>query len=64
MPLTQGTSGQIMALLVCDSVSLRAFPERGAVLCVNLACRCPAPDCGCHDDPAHRHGWDEGEWSR
>jgi hypothetical protein len=48
----------------CDSVSLRAFPDRGAVLCVNPACRCPAPDCGCHDDPAYRHTWDEGEWSR
>ncbi len=44
----------------CDSVSLRAFPDRGAVLCVNPACRCPEPDCGCHDDPAYRHTWDEG----
>ncbi|MEV1067856.1 hypothetical protein [Streptomyces sp. NPDC050263] len=48
----------------CDSVSLRAFPDRGAVLCVNPACRCPEPDCGCHDDPAYRHTWDEGEWAR
>ncbi|GGQ99589.1 hypothetical protein GCM10010251_13460 [Streptomyces aurantiogriseus] len=48
----------------CDSVSLRAFPDRGAVLCVNPACRCPEPDCGCHDDPAYRHTWDEGEWQR
>ncbi|MFJ3774506.1 hypothetical protein ACIPX0_22680 [Streptomyces sp. NPDC090075] len=47
----------------CDSVSLRAFPDRAAVLCVNPACRCTAPDCGCHDDPAYRHTWDEGEWS-
>ncbi|MGW0577218.1 hypothetical protein ACWD25_14870 [Streptomyces sp. NPDC002920] len=46
----------------CDSVSLRAFPDRGAVLCVNPACRCSDPDCGCHDDPAYRHTWDEGEW--
>ncbi|WP_426568940.1 hypothetical protein [Streptomyces canus] len=46
----------------CDSVSLRAFPDRGAVLCINPACRCPEPDCGCHDDPAYRHTWDEGEW--
>ena len=52
----------------CDSVSLRAFPGRGAVLCVNPACRCSDADCGCHDDPGHRHSWDEGagegEWER
>ncbi|MGW3355885.1 hypothetical protein ACWDFL_10760 [Streptomyces bungoensis] len=48
----------------CDSVSLRAFPDRGAVLCVNPACRCTDPLCGCHDDPAYRHTWDEGEWRR
>ncbi|WP_443068420.1 hypothetical protein [Streptomyces sp. NBC_01352] len=47
----------------CDSVSLRAFPDRAAVLCVNPACRCSAPDCGCHDDPAYRHTWNEGEWN-
>ncbi|MFI2519778.1 hypothetical protein, partial [Streptomyces sp. NPDC018967] len=48
----------------CDSVSLRAFPDRGAVLCINPACRCTAPLCGCHDDPAYRHTWEEGEWER
>ncbi|MEU9381249.1 hypothetical protein AB0D38_09740 [Streptomyces sp. NPDC048279] len=48
----------------CDSVSLRAFPDRAAVLCVNPACRCTDPDCGCHDDPACRHAWAEGEWRR
>ncbi|KUN85356.1 hypothetical protein AQJ66_14150 [Streptomyces bungoensis] len=48
----------------CDSVSLRAFPDRGAVLCVNPACRCADPLCGCHDDPAYRHTWDEDEWRR
>ncbi|MEU6141392.1 hypothetical protein ABZ848_13610 [Streptomyces sp. NPDC047081] len=47
----------------CDSVSLRAFPDRGGVLCINPACRCTVPDCGCHDDPAYRHTWDEGEWN-
>ncbi|MFI9613178.1 hypothetical protein ACIHCM_16140 [Streptomyces sp. NPDC052023] len=47
----------------CDSVSLRAFPDRRAVLCVNPACRCADPDCGCRDDPAYRHTWDEQEWS-
>lgn len=47
----------------CDSVSLRAFPVRRAVLCVNPACRCGDADCGCRDDPAYRHVWDEGEWA-
>ncbi|MEW2621226.1 hypothetical protein [Streptomyces sp. NPDC048106] len=48
----------------CDSVSLRAFPDRAAILCVNPACRCADPLCGCHDDPAYRHAWEEGEWGR
>ncbi|MGW0823330.1 hypothetical protein [Streptomyces sp. NPDC002845] len=48
----------------CDSVSLRAFPERRAVLCINPACRCGDVDCGCRDDPAYRHAWAEGEWER
>ncbi|MCX3061885.1 hypothetical protein [Streptomyces beihaiensis] len=48
----------------CASVSLRAFPDRGAVLCVNPACRCTDQLCGCHDDPAYRHSWDEGAWER
>jgi hypothetical protein len=47
---------------ICDSVSLRAFPERRAVLCVNPACRCADPDCGCRDDPAYRHMWDATDW--
>ncbi|WP_331283868.1 hypothetical protein [Streptomyces sp. H39-S7] len=41
----------------CDSVSLRAFPERGTVLCANPACRCPDDACPCGDTPAFRHGW-------
>lgn len=48
----------------CDSVSLRAFADRGAVLCINPACRCTDELCGCHDDPAYRHSWDEAEWRR
>ncbi|MFJ8695341.1 hypothetical protein [Streptomyces roseolilacinus] len=46
----------------CDSVSLRAFPARRAVLCVNPACRCDAAECDCRTDPAYRHVWHEGEW--
>ncbi|MGW0560439.1 hypothetical protein ACWDZ4_07340 [Streptomyces sp. NPDC003016] len=46
----------------CDSVSLRAFPARRAVLCVNPACRCGAEECDCRTDPAYRHVWHEGGW--
>ncbi|MGW9305486.1 MULTISPECIES: hypothetical protein [Streptomyces] len=46
----------------CDSVSLRAFPERRAVLCVNPACRCTDPACDCVSDPAFRHLWPENAW--
>ncbi|MFH8614391.1 hypothetical protein ACH4E8_04830 [Streptomyces sp. NPDC017979] len=46
----------------CDSVSLRAFPDRRAVLCVNPACVCTEEGCGCHDDPAYRHVWLEEGW--
>ncbi|MFG3406320.1 hypothetical protein [Streptomyces sp. NPDC048142] len=48
----------------CDSVSLRAFPARRAVLCVNPACRCTDRACDCRTDPAHRHAWSEGAWMR
>ncbi|MFG3495443.1 hypothetical protein [Streptomyces sp. NPDC047928] len=48
----------------CDSVSLRAFPARRAVLCVNPACRCDDERCDCRTDPAHRHMWPDGEWER
>lgn len=48
----------------CDSVSLRAFPARRAVLCVNPACRCADRACDCRTDPAHRHAWSEGAWTR
>ncbi|NML50351.1 hypothetical protein HHL19_11840 [Streptomyces sp. R302] len=46
----------------CDSVSLRAFPARRAVLCVNPACRCTDEECDCRTDPALRHVWPEGAW--
>ncbi|MGX9921940.1 hypothetical protein ACWIG4_19030 [Streptomyces sp. NPDC002248] len=46
----------------CDSVSLRVFPERDAVLCVNPGCRCADPACDCASDPAFRHLWERAEW--
>jgi hypothetical protein len=48
----------------CGSVSLRAFPARRSVLCVNPACRCTDRDCDCRTDPAHRHAWSEDDWAR
>ncbi|MFD8463968.1 hypothetical protein ACFV10_02450 [Streptomyces cyaneofuscatus] len=47
----------------CDSVSLRAFPARRAVLCVNPGCRCTAAECDCRTDPAFRHVWYEDTWT-
>ncbi|MEU8889223.1 hypothetical protein [Streptomyces sp. NPDC048442] len=46
----------------CDSVSLRAFPARRAVLCVNPGCRCSGAECDCRTDPAFRHVWREEAW--
>ncbi|MFF3767240.1 hypothetical protein ACFYYR_24540 [Streptomyces sp. NPDC001922] len=47
----------------CDSVSLRAFPVRRTVLCINPACRCADEECGCADSPAYRHTWPEDRWT-
>ncbi|MEV0260891.1 hypothetical protein AB0I49_06025 [Streptomyces sp. NPDC050617] len=48
--------------LHCDSVSLRVFPHRETVLCVNPGCRCADPACTCHTDARHRHSWVRAEW--
>ncbi|KNB50117.1 hypothetical protein [Streptomyces caatingaensis] len=48
----------------CDSVSLRVFPHRETVLCVNPGCRCADPACRCHADAGHRHSWVRAEWRR
>ncbi|MGW4030243.1 hypothetical protein ACWEFL_13100 [Streptomyces sp. NPDC004838] len=45
----------------CGSVSLRAFPERRAVLCVNPGCRCADAECDCRTDVVYRHTWREGD---
>ncbi|MFI5808110.1 hypothetical protein [Streptomyces sp. NPDC051561] len=47
----------------CDSVSLRAFPDRRAVLCVNPGCRCTDAACDCSTDPASHHVWREESWA-
>ncbi|RLU83931.1 hypothetical protein CTZ27_27560 [Streptomyces griseocarneus] len=46
----------------CDSVSLRVFPHRETVLCVNPGCRCQDPLCACRTDVRHRHSWARAEW--
>lgn len=48
----------------CDSVSLRVFPHRETVLCVNPGCRCPDPACACRTDRGHRHSWVRAKWAR
>ncbi|WP_438292254.1 hypothetical protein [Streptomyces sp. HUAS TT7] len=48
----------------CDSVSLRVFPHRETVLCVNPGCRCAEAECGCRTDAAHRHSWVRADWQR
>lgn len=47
---------------LCDARSLRAFPERELVVCVNATCRCPDETCGCHNDPPRRHRWPFTTW--
>ncbi|MEX2985351.1 hypothetical protein [Streptomyces sp. C36] len=46
----------------CDSVSLRVFPRRETILCVNPGCRCQDPACGCRTDGGHRHAWVRADW--
>jgi hypothetical protein len=48
--------------LHCDSLSLRAFPERATVACVNSGCRCDEEDCPCGWDPPKRHVWPYERW--
>jgi len=47
---------------ICGAKSLRAFPERQIVACVNTACRCAEAECECHADRPGRHRWVFAEW--
>lgn len=50
---------------ICDAMSLRAFPERETVVCVNDACRCDETGCGCDPEPprrSRRHRWPYEQW--
>jgi hypothetical protein len=43
---------------ICGAKSLRAFPARGIIRCVNASCRCDTDGCGCSDtDRPTRHWW-------
>jgi hypothetical protein len=43
---------------ICGAKSLRAFPARGIIRCVNASCRCEEAGCGCADpDRPTRHWW-------
>ncbi|GHF48010.1 MULTISPECIES: hypothetical protein [Streptomyces] len=48
----------------CDSVSLRVFPHRETVLCINPGCRCADPSCTCTTDDRHRHAWPRDRWQQ
>ncbi|MFI6299561.1 hypothetical protein ACIBEJ_48760 [Nonomuraea sp. NPDC050790] len=48
--------------VICNSVSLRAFPERGTIACANPTCRCDAEGCPCSWDEPKRHIWPFEQW--
>ncbi|MGW4411178.1 hypothetical protein ACWEJ6_44605 [Nonomuraea sp. NPDC004702] len=48
--------------LHCDSISLRAFPERATVACVNRGCRCDDETCLCQREESWRHVWPFERW--
>ncbi|MGW4641821.1 hypothetical protein ACWEN6_25105 [Sphaerisporangium sp. NPDC004334] len=51
--------------LHCRCYSLKAFPERGVIVCVNSACRCNDPACRCRTHPRPgTHRWYEPEWKK
>lgn len=47
---------------VCDSLSLRAFPDREIVVCVNSQCVCADDMCPCHNTRPVRHRWLYDQW--
>lgn len=47
---------------VCDARSLRAFPEREVVICVNDDCACTDDACPCNAARPRRHRWAYAQW--
>lgn len=48
--------------IICQSLSLRAYPERFTVACVDTTCRCDDEECGCQRDKPQRHVWPFERW--
>ncbi|AQZ67623.1 unnamed protein product [[Actinomadura] parvosata subsp. kistnae] len=46
----------------CRSLSLRAYPERFTVACVDTTCRCDDEDCPCQREESWRHVWPYERW--
>lgn len=42
---------------VCNALSMRAFLERDAILCVNTGCVCDGDGCPCQWERPQRHQW-------
>jgi hypothetical protein len=46
----------------CRSRSLRAYPERYTVACVDPTCQCEDQDCPCQREQSWRHIWPYERW--
>lgn len=47
---------------ICDANSMRAFPERELVVCVNSDCQCDEDECPCQWERPQRHRWPYDQW--
>lgn len=48
---------------ICDALSLRAFPDREVIVCVNTRCLCDEEACSCHWERPARHRWVFDQWA-
>jgi hypothetical protein len=46
----------------CGSLSLRAYPERYTVACIDTTCQCDDQDCPCQRAESWRHIWPYERW--
>lgn len=47
---------------ICSAKSLRAFPDREVVVCVNSDCHCADEECPCWWEPPRHHRWGLESW--
>lgn len=47
---------------ICDATSMRAFPERELIICVNSECVCNDDECPCGWERPQRHRWPFDQW--